>query len=43
LKITKTGWPQHDYSATRVIAQQYLSATFFSMRFHFRGKKSERG
>jgi hypothetical protein len=31
--------PQHDRPATFVIAQQYSSATFVSMRFHSRKEK----
>ena len=32
-------WPQHDRLATCVIAQQYSSAIFFSLRFHY-GKEN---
>jgi hypothetical protein len=32
-------WPQHDHPALNVIAQQYSSATFVSLRFHSRKTK----
>jgi hypothetical protein len=32
-------WPQHDWSAAFVIAQQYSFATFVSLRFHSGKKK----
>jgi hypothetical protein len=35
-------WPRHDRLAACVIAQQYSSAIFFSLHFHYRKENNGR-
>jgi hypothetical protein len=41
-KALERNRPQHDHPAACVIAQQYSSATFFSLRFLSRNKRIRR-